>query len=196
VNKGEKMRRLDSKGITLVELCVSLVVLALTAQATVQFWKVFTIKTVSLEDKSYAGMKAQQMLNELLAQSSSNPGNGTAILDSYNDGSQYNLMLTIDKHVSDPGNPLSGNRQANGHWHYLRQVQVSPVATDPLARQVLIHIWKCASDGNPLVPGLILANINEMIIPSANISYSMAFSNSTPPSNPQTYPYSGLPSSQ
>ena len=190
------MKRLNSDGISLIELCITIVVLALVAQATVQFWKVFTVQTVSLEDKSYAGMKAQQMLNELLAQSGSNSANGTAILDSYNDNSQYNLMLTTDKLVSDPGNPLSGNRLSNGHWRYLRQVQVNPVATDPLARQVLIHIWKCASDSSPLVPGKALTTINEMIIPTSNISYPLVFTSSTPASNPQTYPYSEVPSSQ
>jgi hypothetical protein len=190
------MKRLNSKGVSLVEMCVAIVILGLTAQATVQFWKVFTFRTVSLEDKGYASMKAQQMLNELLAQSSSNPANGTAILDSFNDGSQFNLMLTTDKQVHNPGDPLSGNRQANGHWRYLRQVQVTPVVTNPQARQVVIHVWKCASDVSPLVPGLSLVTLMEMIIPESNISYPLAFPSSTAPSNPQTYPYSDVPSSQ
>ncbi len=188
------MRELDSKGISLIEMCIAIVILGLTAQATVQFWKVFTERTVNLEDKGYASMKAQQMINELLAQSSNNPQNGPAILDGYSDGSQFNLELTTDKQVNDPGNPLSGNRLSNGHWRYLRQVQVSPVSSIPQARQVVVRVWKCASDGSPLVPGLLLATQVEMVIPSDNISYPESLS-SPVPSNPQTYPYSDVPSS-
>ncbi len=189
------MKRINSVGVSLTEMCVAIVILGLTAQATVQFWKVFTRQTIALEDKSYASMKARQMFEELLAQSNGNPANGLEILDSYNDGSQYNLMLTTDKLVTDPGNPLSGNRLANGHWRYLRQVQVNPVNNIVQSRQVVIRVWNCASDHNPLLPGVLLATLTEMVLPEANSFFSQTFPSTTVPSNPQTYPYSDVPSS-
>jgi hypothetical protein len=59
----------------------------------------------------------------------------------------------------DPGDPLSGNRHANGRWRYLRQIKVNPVAIDPDARDVIIKIWQFASDDNPFVPGILLTTL-------------------------------------
>src|ERR1039458_9647879 len=79
----------------------------------------------------------------------SEPWYGAALLDSYSDanGSHANPILTTDKNLDkpeggDPGDPLSGNRHANGRWRYLRQIKVNPVAIDPDARDVIIKIWQ------------------------------------------------------
>ncbi len=156
----------------MLEMCVAIVMLGLMAQAVVQFWTVFTRQTVALEAKGYASMKAKQMLNELMAQANGHPLDGGAILDGYNDGLQYNLILTTDKQVQNPGDPLSGNRQANGHWEYLRQIEIYPSINNPdtQARQVIINVWKCDSDGSPLVPGVLLASQFEMVIPGVTQS--------------------------
>jgi hypothetical protein len=161
------MKRLDSKGLGMVEMCIGMLILTFIAQSVVLARLVLARKTLSLEDHSYASMKAQQMFNELSAQANSNPVFGGGILDGYSDGPLYNLVLTTDKAVSQPADPLSGNRQANGHWRYLRQVQVNPVDGNPQARQVVICIWKCASDSNPLVPGLLLTTTIGTVVPGA-----------------------------
>ncbi len=67
---------------------------------------------------------------------------------------------------------MSGNQLANGHWRYLRQIQVNPVDTNPQARQVIVKIWKCASDTAPLVPGLLLNTTIGTVVPGTLPTYS------------------------
>jgi type II secretory pathway pseudopilin PulG len=166
------MKRFDPKGTTLVEMCIVIVILGLLAQSLVLARLVLARKTIALQDSTFASMKALQMFNELLAQANGNQWLGTEILDSYSDGSQFNLVMTTDKSVSQPGNPLSQNCQTNGHWRYLRQVQVNPVVGTPQARQVVINVWRCASDSNPMVPGVLLTTIVGTVIPGTFSSYT------------------------
>jgi hypothetical protein len=166
------MKRLDSKGLGMVEMCIGMLILTFIVQSVVLSRLVMARKTVSLEDHGYASMKGQQMFNELTALTNSNPVFGGGILDSYSDGSQYNLVLTADKAVSQPDDPLSGNRQANGHWRYMRQVQVNPVDDNPQARQVIIKVWRCASDNNPMVPGLLLTTTIGTVLPGTAPSFA------------------------
>ncbi len=166
------MKRLDEKGLTLLDMCLTILILGLISQSMVLSLMVLTRKIVALQDRSYAAMKAQQMFNELEAYANGNPYTGGMILNGYNDNSQYNLILTADKQVSLPGDPLSDNRQENGHWRYLRQIQVSPAAGNPQARQVAVKVWKCASDGNPMVPGILLTTTVGTVIPGAPATYS------------------------
>ncbi|HTC21968.1 MAG TPA: hypothetical protein VK859_14015 [bacterium] len=166
------MKRLDSKGLGMVEMCIGMLILTFIAQSVVLSRLVMARKTVSLEDHSYASMKAQQMFNELAALANANPVFGAGILDGYSDGPQYNLVLTADKAVSQPDDPLSGNHQANGHWRYLRQVQVNPADDNPLARQVIVRVWRCASDSNPLVPGLLLTTTVGTVLPGTAPSFA------------------------
>src|SRR5580658_6864554 len=167
------MKRLDSKGlVSLAQICIAMLILALFAQSIVLARLVLARRTIALEDSTFASLKALQMFNELLAQANGNQWLGAYILDGYSDGSQYNLVLTTDKFVSRPGDPVSENFQNNGHWRYLRQVEVNLVAGNPQARQVVINIWRCASDGNPLVPGVLLTTVVGTVIPGASYSYS------------------------
>ena len=166
------MKRLNSKGLGMVEMCLGMLILTFIAQSVVLARLVLARKTLSFEDHSYASLKAQQMFNELSAQANSNPGFAGGILDGYSDGPQFNLVLTTDKQVQQPGDPLSGNQQANGHWRYLRQVQIKPVDGNPQARQVIINIWRCASDNPPMVPGLLLTTTIGTVTPGTPPSYS------------------------
>jgi hypothetical protein len=166
------MKRLDAKGLGMVEMCIGLLILAFIAQSAVLARLVLARKIVSIEDHGFASIKAQQMFNELAAQANGNPYYGGGLLDSYSDGSQFNLVLTTDKLVQHPDDPLSGNQRANGHWRYLRQVQVNPVDTNPQARQVIIKIWICASDMAPLAPGLLLNTTLGTVTPGNAPTYS------------------------
>ncbi len=166
------MKRLDAKGLGMVEMCIGLLILTFIAQSVVLARLVLARKTISIDDHGFASMKAQQMFNELSAQANANPYYGGALLDGYSDGSQFNLVLTTDKQVLQPDDPVSGNRKADGHWRYLRRVQVNPVDTNPQARQVIIKIWKCASDTSPLVPGLLLNTTIGTVMPGTAPTYS------------------------
>lgn len=157
------MKKLDPKGFSLVELCFAALILAIMAQTFMMARMVVAKKTLSLSDHNYAELKADQMFNELQAEANTNPYFGGMILDGFNDGTNYNLVLTTDKAVTFPGSPLSGNQQAGGHWRFLRQVQVNPSFYPPGSRLVVINVWRCASDGNPLVPGLLLTSVSGTI---------------------------------
>jgi hypothetical protein len=164
------MKTLDAKGMGMVELLIGVLIFTLLAESVVMMRLVVARKTVRQADQNYASLKGLQMTNELEAQANGNPFYGGAVLDGFNDGVSFNLNLTTDKSVNDPGDPLSGNRQTNGHWHYLRQVQVSPVDGNIWARQVVVKVWICASDGNSPSPGLLLATVSGMIIPGTALS--------------------------
>ncbi len=164
------MKSLDAKGLGLVELCVGIVIFTLLAESAVMTRLVLARKSVDLIDRNYARLKGLQMTEELESQANGNPSSGGSVLDGFNDGVSFNLNLTTDKSVTDPGDPLSDNRRTNGHWRYLRQVQVHPVDVNPLARQVAVKIWLCASDSNPPSPGLLLATVSGMIVPGAPAS--------------------------
>lgn len=161
------MTRLNSRGFGLVELCIAMLILAMFAETVAVARLVGARKTVALLDQGFAKMKALQMMEELKAQANRVPIYGALLLDYFNDGEQANSILTTDKEVDKPGgnagDPLSGNRLTNGHWRYLRKIQVSPVESDLTARRVVIKIWKFASDSDPLVPGLLLATKEETV---------------------------------
>ncbi len=165
------MKRLDSQGHTLVEMCIAIVIFALTAQAMAVALLVIARQIISNEDHGYAAIKGQQLFNELMAQANRNPGYGGAVLDGFNDGAQYKQVLTIDPQVQQPNDPVSGNRQTNGHWRYLRQIRVGPTAGGFQAREVLVNIWRYSSDNSPLVPGLLLTTVEGTINPGGPITY-------------------------
>lgn len=153
IKERRPLKSLDSAGVTLVELVIALVIIALTAQAAVMLMTVTTKQSLSAKDKVFAQSKSDQIFNEL--QSYAQMGR---IISDYNDGSNYSLILTADKSVSNPGDPLSGNIQNNGHWRYLRQVQVAPVTINtPFQNMVIVDVLRCESDGTTLTPGVLLA---------------------------------------
>jgi hypothetical protein len=166
------MKKLNDEGQSLLKLMIAIVILGLISQWVVMSLIILTRRTVQLEDRGYACAKGNQMFNELLSYSNANPYFGGPLLDGYNDGAQYNLVLTADKSVTFPGDPLSGNRQANGHWQFLRQIEVAPDPGNFQARQVTVRVWKCQSDGNPLVPGILLSTTVGTIVPGARPSYA------------------------
>jgi len=164
------MKRLGSEGLGMVEFVFGMLILAFFAQSAVMARLVMARRTLSLEQHSYASLKALQMYNELGAAANANPGAGGQALDSYSDGAAYNLSLSADKTISNPGDPISGNRMANGHWVYLRQIEVNPSGGNPQARQVTIRLWICASDQLPLAPGLLLTTVSGVITPGAALT--------------------------
>lgn len=164
------MKRLNQSGYNLVELIIAVGILA-TLASTVMVARTFMAKqTVRTNDKAYATQKAIQMFEELKALVNGGEKQGVNVLDQYSDGSAFNNVLTTDKNVdvfpvanAKPDDPLSGNKNSNGHWRYLRQVQVNRVANDPFARQVIIKVWLFASDANPGQPGELLAEVGGVL---------------------------------
>jgi len=163
------MNRIDSRGYGYLETCLAIVILGLLAQSIVLARLVLARQTVILEDRSYARMKTLQMMEELKGQANADPWSAGAVLDEYADSDSANPILTTDKMVDksggDPGDPVSGNRKINGHWRYVRKVEIHPAAGNPGARWVDIRIWLFGSDQKPLLPGKLLSEQEEMFVP-------------------------------
>ena len=115
-----------------------------------------------------SAQKALAMFNEMESQAAGQWGAGE-VLDRYNDVVPFNPVLTTDKALDRPGgnpaDPLSANRLTNGHWRYLRHVQVNPCRGNRRARQVVVRIWRCGSNARPEVGGALLATMAGIIGP-------------------------------
>lgn len=166
------MKNLDAKGVSLVEMCFAMLIFAMIGQVLAMTLLVLARRTLQIEERSYAAIKGQQMFNELQAAANSNASYGGQILDTYSDGTKYNLLLTTDRAVKSPDDPLSGNSKKNGHWRFLRLVQIDPANDGNLQdRQVAIMVTKCEADGNTLVPGVLLSTTVGTVTPGSPPSY-------------------------
>ena len=167
------MKKLDSEGFHLVEMLLAIFMFAIMAQMMAVAMLVLARATLTHESRNFGQQKAQQMYAELQSMAYNNRGGSGEVLDSFNDGSQYNFVLTTDKSVTQPDAPLSGNTMVGGHWRYLRQIQVGPSPnTDPNSRQVVVQVWKSQSAGASLVPGVLLDNTFGIISPGSGLPFS------------------------
>lgn len=160
------VKTLNAKGVTLIELMVAMTILSVVALSVISTRYYMAKKSLVNNDKAYATQKAIQMMEELkalVAGSEQNAG-GIGVLDDYADGSTaYNTLLTTDRNVTSPADPLSGNRTlTGGGWRFLRNISIQHVANDPQARQVFIRVFKSA-DANPSLPEADLADVGGML---------------------------------
>ena len=166
------MKRLDAKGLTLVELLISVTILAMVAMAVISSRYFMAKRSQVNSDKAYAAEKAIQMMEELkaLVAGSEQSAGGIGVLDSYDDGSSaYNPLLTTDKIVTSPSDPLSGNRAFNGGWRFLRNISIQRVVNDPNARRVFIRVFK-SSDTNTALPDTDLADVGGVLRTIASVN--------------------------
>src|SRR5581483_6550297 len=163
------MRKLNQSGFNLVELMIAVGILAGLASSVMMARSYMTRVTVKNTDKAYATQKAVQMYEELRSLVNGNEKLGVSVLDDYSDGSKFDNVLTTDSTVdtklpgANPADPLSANIKSNGNWRFLRQIQVNRVANDANARQVIIKVWRYASDQNPTLTGDLLATVAGML---------------------------------
>lgn len=155
------LKKLDQRGLTLVELLVSMTILAMVALAVISARYFVAKRGVDVNDKAYAAEKAIQMMEEI----KSVAVGGTAVLDSYDDGSNtFNPLLTTDKNVTNPGDPLSGNRTSPSGtgWRFLRNISIQHMSDDPTARQVYIRVFRSSSADSTL-PDIELADVGGVV---------------------------------
>ena len=163
------MIRLKEKGHTLVEMCIAMVIMALTAQMLAMTILVMARAVKQNEERRFASIKGLQMFNELQVVANRNPGMCGWILDPYSDGTKFSTVLTTDKLVTAPDDPLSGNTKINGHWRYLKMVQVSHVSPNNYQdRQVAIIVTRCEDDGNTPTAGLLLSTTIGTVSPGTS----------------------------
>ena len=159
------LKRLDAKGLTLVELLFAVGILAVVALSVLSSRYFMAKRGQIVSDKAFAAEKAIQMMEELksLVANSGQSTGGVAVLDTYDDGSSfYNPVLTTDKSVSSPGDPLSNNRTSGNGWRFLRNISIQHVPNDPLARKVFIRVFK-SSDSSPSQPDTDLADVGGIL---------------------------------
>ncbi|HTC20266.1 MAG TPA: hypothetical protein VK859_05415, partial [bacterium] len=169
------MKKMNQAGYNLVEFMIAVGILAAMASSVIMARSFMAKQTVNNTDKAYATQKAVQMFEELRTLVNGNEKLGVSVLDDYSDGTAYNTILTTDKTVdtglpaANPADPLSKNIKTDGNWRYLRQVQVNRQANDPNSRQVIIKVWRYASDQNPTEPGVLLATVGGMLRTLSNL---------------------------
>jgi prepilin-type N-terminal cleavage/methylation domain-containing protein len=147
--------KLNQKGYTLIELAVATAVMAVLATTVVIANQFVNKQGVANADRTFATEKAVQMYEELRTLVSGNESVGAGVLNDYNNFNTFDYVLTTDPNVDtgtnggaagNPGDPLSGNFKSDGHWRYMRQVEVNPVANDTQARQVTVKVYLYPGD--------------------------------------------------
>jgi prepilin-type N-terminal cleavage/methylation domain-containing protein len=124
-------------GFTLIEVMIAMLLLTIVALGIMRASVQMSRSAEKTKDHAFASEKTIQMMEELrgLVALTNNPSVG--VLDSYDDGSTYNSVLTTHKEVTDPGDPTSGN----GNRRYFRQVNIVQLPNKPLARRVYVRVF-------------------------------------------------------
>ncbi len=169
-----RVKRINESGMTLVELVIASAIMATMASTVILARSLMAKQAVNTNDRAFAAQKAIQMYQELRALVNGNE-NAINLLDNYSNGTQYDYVLTTDKTVdtgtssANPANALSGNIKTDGNWRYLRQVLVNHISYNADLRQVIVKVWRYASDQNPTEPGQLLAEVDGMLSTNAGL---------------------------
>lgn len=130
------------RGMTLIEVLVALALTSVVIFASITYTANAYRATGHNLEKQFATQKAMSMLEELksLVQEQ---GNSASVLDAFDDGNDYNNVLTTESSVTDPAAPTSGNRSLGGStWKYTRQISISllPGTSDNTVRLVNVRV--------------------------------------------------------
>src|SRR6185369_2902542 len=141
------MKRINQKGVTLVELMIAVSILAVLA-ASVMSARYFVSKnTVTNSDRTFGTEKAIQMVEELKVLVSGQEKLGGSTLIDFADGaSVYNPVLTTDQAVTLAGDPLSQNRPQKTGWRFLRHIDIAGLPSDPNGAIVTVRVYR-SEDG-------------------------------------------------
>jgi len=146
------------KGLTIIEVCLSIIIIGIVSLALVQFHFIISRQSVRTRDKAFALQKAMQMMEELRSMISTTQSGDITVLDDYDDGTAYNPILSTLDDVDSPDNPVSGNVRRGNGWKFLRKINVIHVPNDPLSRRVYVRVY-LASQSNPSQGGELLAEL-------------------------------------
>ena len=133
--------RLNESGISLVEILIDSAVLAVVSLAVVLMYQSTTRKSVANNDKAYATQKAIQLLQELQVAAVTAGSDAVNVLDAYDDNGACNRVLTVNKDVTNPADPLSGNVGQR----YCRTITISAITNNPAARRVSVTVYTAST---------------------------------------------------
>jgi hypothetical protein len=122
-------------------MLISLFLLTATLLMVIHYIGVSFTTTKANKEKDFATQKAIQIVNELRAYVQGGGETHADMLDNYDDGIVSLPVLTTQKGVTDPADPLSENRELDsGTWNYLRRVNVQPVPNENSRDVRLVHV--------------------------------------------------------
>ena len=142
------MKKNTPDGFTLVEVVIALVVFSIVGLSIISGVILMSKQSQHIRDKAFAAEKVMQMLEELrgVVSASGSGIQSLANLDTYDDGSTFNFVLTTSKDVTNPADVTSGN----GALKFKRKVTVLRTS-DALSRLVTVRIYD--ANGSPLAEG-------------------------------------------
>lgn len=119
--------KINQKGMTLVEVLVSLLLVSLIILATVSFISGAYRATAHNQEKEFATQKAISILDELKSFVEDKQGVGS-LLDDFNETTDSPVLTTQDGAV--PDDPVSANTvysSSPSGWLYTKQITVTPI---------------------------------------------------------------------
>jgi len=129
------------RGVSLAEMLISLFLLTATLLMVVHYIGVSFTTTKANKEKDFATQKAIQIVNELRAYVQGGGETHADMLDNYDDGIVSLPVLTTQKGVTEPADPLSENQlNPDGNWNYLRRVNVYPVPNENSRDVRMVHV--------------------------------------------------------
>lgn len=153
--------RKAAKGISLVEVLIGVIILAMVMTGVGYFFGVLSRHRQHDKDRSFALQKSVQMLEELVAFAASRDaakGESISDLDAFHQTSTTTILTTIS-YVTDPADPISSNQGQR----FCRKISVLPVDNEPGARQVYVRLYL---NETPLAP---LAEVTKIIRSLQNV---------------------------
>ena len=127
---------MNKKGFTLVEMVLTIIILAIVVLSLTKIQYFMSTNTVKIKEKSFATQKVIQMMEELRSLSSGLERDQINVLDGYDEGNRYNPLLTTDRNVLNPENPISNNARITNGWKYLRRISIQRNPEETYTRKV------------------------------------------------------------
>ncbi|HEX7809698.1 MAG TPA: hypothetical protein VF608_13260, partial [Thermoanaerobaculia bacterium] len=154
--------------MTLVEVLVSLAIVAVIIAFTTSMVSTVLRGTQDNINKLFATQKAVSMLEELRALIQTQSGTTTIVLDDYDDGTTNRTVLTTQRTITDPADPASGNTRAGGQWLYERRVTVQRVRGANDLRIVNVKVFVRETSGPRLLAEVagVLSTIGQNMPPT------------------------------
>jgi hypothetical protein len=137
--------------MSLAEVLVSLAIVSVIVVYTGRLLSTALRATQDNVNKQFATQKALSILEELRAVLQRQDGATTIVLDAFDDGVTNQPVLTIQSDVTDPANPVSGNRIAGTQWLYSRRITVQRFPGSSDLRLVNVKVFVNEGTGTRLL---------------------------------------------
>lgn len=116
-------------GMTLIEVLIASAILAFAIAVFLTFESGALHQADTVQERQFAITRATSMIEELKAYVEGGSESHAELLDDFDDGTATNPVLSTQKEVRAPDDPVSGNvRLPGGLWKYTRRVNVSKLA--------------------------------------------------------------------